>query len=107
MPCYSMQTVEQVLEGITDLNLLKAGLEEMGYQVRLTGTKLSYAGTNKAGQYSQGSYADGILTEQASYSQVDVPTLKKYVGVANLKKNALSHKWQVKKLGEFKYEVVK
>lgn len=110
MPCYTQQEVEQILEGIKDLQLLKEGLEEMGYSVRLIGQTLAYAGKNKlTGAYSQGSYTDGVLTSVDAYAKPDVGMIKKFVGVANLKKNAKSHKWTLKpvKGNPFAYTVQK
>lgn len=105
MPCFTQSTVEQVLDGIKDLDLLKAALEEMGYRVEKTGERIDYRGINKmTGNYSTGTYAAGTLISSVLE---DVQKIQKYVAVANLKKNAAIHKWSLKKLGEFQYEVAK
>jgi len=99
MPCNTQQTVEQTLEGITDPNLLAEGLREMGFQATVYGSTVSYYGKGLTGSFENG--------KLSSTSPMDIPLLKKHTAVANLKKNAATHKWSIKKLGEFKYAVTK
>ncbi len=97
----------QTLDGINDITLLKAALEEMGFTVRLVNQSLAYSGVYKAtGFYHSGSYDSGVLKSQ---DKLDIPALRKYVGVANLKKNAASHKWKLTpvKGNPFKFEAQK
>jgi hypothetical protein len=101
MPCYTQTQVEQILEGIKDLNLLAEGLREMGYSVRLIGERIDYSGTNKLdGRYSAGSYAFGRLTSSGDYAAPDVAMIKKFVGLATAKKHLTTHKWTIKPIVE-------
>lgn len=94
MPCFTMQTIEQTLENIKDINLLAEGLREMGYRVDVRGDTLSFSGNNKlTGEYSSGNYAFGRLTTQQQYATPDTSVIRKFVGVATVKKNAKQHKW--------------
>ena len=95
MPCYTRQTTEQLLEGITDLSLLAAGLIEMGIPARVVGESVRFNG---------GSYSNGKLVTQDG---IDTNLLKKHVAVANLKKNAKKFGWTLKKNSTFSYEVQK
>lgn len=110
MPCYSMQTYETTLVEVKDLELLKSALQEMGLQVEINGNRIVYSGRNEAtGEYYSGSYQNGALVQSDSYSKIQVPLLKKYMGVANLKKNAAKYKWTLKpvKGNPFAFDVQK
>jgi len=84
MPCYAERTVEQTLDNIPDLKLLAAGLEEMGFRVRLIANTISFSGVDKTtGMYQSGSYANGkLVTEEG----LDLEMLKKYTAKANINK---------------------
>lgn len=90
MPCYTQQQVEQVLDGIKDINLLAEGLREMGFGVTISGQNVAFNGRDATGKYQSGYYSNGTLVSQ---NPIDIVTLKKYVGVATIKKQAKSHKW--------------
>ncbi len=107
MPCYSMSTMETVLENIKDISLLKAALEDMGFTVRLVNSSLAFSGVYKeTGQWHSGQYDNGVLS---SDKQLSIPLLKKHVGVANLKSNAKKFGWTLKpvKGDAFKFTVQK
>jgi hypothetical protein len=113
MPCYAERTVEQTLDNIPDLKLLAAGLEEMGFRVRLVADTISFSGVDKTtGLYQSGSYANGNLTTQEG---LDLEVLKKYVAVANVKAQVKANnedkykktKLTLHKVGEFHYKVTK
>jgi hypothetical protein len=113
MPCYAERTVEQALDNIPDLKLLAAGLEEMGFRVRLIANTISFSGVDKTtGMYQSGSYANGnLVTEEG----LDLEMLKKYVAVASIKKQVAANneskykstKLTLHKLSEFHYKVTK
>lgn len=110
MPCFSERTKEQILDNIKDISLLADGLREMGYTVNANAYGLSFYGTSKlSGEYSQGSYSDGKLSTVDSYATPDVPTIKKFIAVANVRKNAKAHKWALTpvKGNPFAFEVQK
>lgn len=108
-----MREVEQALDNIPDLKLLAAGLEEMGFRVRLIANTISFSGVDKTtGMYQSGSYANGkLVTEEG----LDLEMLKKYTAKANIiaqvakqqndkyKATKLSIKWT----GEFDFVITK
>ena len=108
-----MRTVEQTLENIPDINLLAKGLEEMGFKTRVIAQTISFSGVDKTtGQYQSGSYENGKLTTQEG---LNLGMLKKYVAIANVKKQVEANnldkykktKLTLTKVGEFNYKVTK
>jgi len=115
MPCYGMRTTTQVLEGIEDVNLLAAGLEEMGLKTRVVAKTVAFSGVlTGTGEWLEGSYQNGKLTIQNG-DRLDLDLLKKYTAVANLKKQVAANnadkykktKLTLTKVGEFNYKVTK
>jgi hypothetical protein len=102
-----------VLDNIPDLKLLAAGLEEMGFRVRLIANTIAFSGVDKTtGMYQSGSYANGkLVTEEG----LDLEMLKKYVAKANIKKQVETNnqdkykaqKISVKWTGEFDFVITK
>ena len=104
MPCFSMSSIQTDLEG-RDPALLKTALEAMGFTVRMTGDRLSFAGTEKeTGKYAEGTYINGKL--QASRS-LNITEVKQSYAASVLKKNAAKYGWQLKQTGKYNYQVTK
>lgn len=86
MPCYSVRNTTQVLEGIEDINLLAAGMNEMGLTTRVVAKTVAFSGVpTGTGVWLEGSYQNGKLTIRGS-DTLDLDMLKKYVAIANLRK---------------------
>lgn len=115
MPCYGMRTTTQVLEGIKDINLLAAAMNEMGLKTRVIAQTIAFSGVPQGtGEWLEGNYQNGKLTINNG-DKLDLGALKKYTAIANLKKQVAANnadkykktKLTLTKVSEFKYTVTK
>lgn len=115
MPCYSMRSTTQVLEGIEDVGLLAAAMNEMGLATRVIAKTVAFSGVPQGtGEWIEGNYSNGKLTINNG-DRLDLEMLKKYTAIANLKKQVAVNnadkykktKLTLTKQSEFKYTVTR
>jgi len=94
MPCDTIQTnqVEFNLEH-TDINLLKAALESLGFNVRQPSNgRLVFYNSS-----SSGSFHDGLLDTQSSFGEFDVNAVKRAYSEQIIKATSKRFGWDLKK----------
>jgi hypothetical protein len=107
MPCWTIvQTQVQFLEKSTNLDLLKAALEAIGFTVQSVSQRgLTFAGMGIAGTYDK---RTGSITTRGT---VDINLVKrqyaKQVAISQAKKHGWSLKWSTNAAGNEVAEVIK
>lgn len=87
-----MRTVTQNVDGIEDASLLISALKAMGLDVVADRNYIYFSGVLN-GRYASGQYRDGKIS---STEKFDLVELRKYIAMANIKKNAAVHRWILK-----------
>jgi len=98
MPCYTITTVKLVLTN-ANLDLLKKAIEGMGYVVDRYGEKLFW----RNGSYDK---VKGTLNLVGG-TEEQGNAIRRAYSTEVLKKNATKFGWQLKKVKENKYQLLK
>lgn len=92
MPCWTVQeTTIEFLEKSTNVDLLKAALEKMGFRVNDTSTHLHFYGNGLTGTYTK---ATGKIETRGS-SKLDVNEVKREYSEQCVNNQAAEYGWEV------------
>lgn len=101
MPCDQIRTTPVNLAvGNKNPKLLKQALESMGYTVGFQTGGLYFYGKNKeTGEYTNGEYADGELTQEVRQGSkpIDINKVKKAYAVTVVHEKAKKWGWKITK----------
>jgi len=105
MPCDTIQRskVDFKLE-VTDLNLLKAGLEKLGYKVNLGTKTLSF---HDSSFNIRGEFRKGKLEVETINREFDVNAVKRAYSTEVVKVTARKFGWTLNETSENKFEAVR
>lgn len=107
MPCWTIQRSQvQFLEKSTDIDLLKKALEEMGFDVQVTESGLSFSNYQTRGTYNK---KTGKLSSTGEDLDIDVvkQEYSKQVVEYTAQQNGWEIEWSTTETGEPKASVMK